>query len=163
MGADSLRRIRTFHLTTVRLIAAVPTVHNAVALCVLLQQAGAALTPVPDRRAARFCGSRGEKKKTSSALAKEANRLQMEEALPRVQLNSSLPSAQSSSPLHTKRGCRGLLPPQFFAGLAGKRKKKREKQTNKSRFADNLMCERAGRQAARAILISSCPISCPGP
>lgn len=63
-----------------------------------------------------FLGSRGLG--FLSARGQRSKRPQMDKVLPRVQLSSSLPSPQSSSPLHTKRGCRGLLPPQGAVGLA---------------------------------------------
>lgn len=49
-----IRWIRTFYLTTVRLVAAVLTVDDAVAARVLLQKAAATLTLVPYGRAGCF-------------------------------------------------------------------------------------------------------------
>lgn len=45
-------------LTTVGFITAVPAVRNTVALCVLLQDAGATVALIPDGRAGRFCNNK---------------------------------------------------------------------------------------------------------
>lgn len=141
-----VRRIRTFYLTTVRLIAAVPTVDNTVALCVLLQKAAATLTPIPYCRAGCFWEAERifcQRSKDDQAADVEAPTLSAVELIPSV-------DAVFLTVAHKERVQRAAAPTVFHG----------------SRCEKNMLhlqiTSRVKGQGARANLISTCSISCPG-
>lgn len=142
-----VRRIRTFYLTTVRLIAVVLTVDNTVALCVLLQKAVATLTLIPYFRAGCFWEAERifcvrQRSKGEQAANAERPTLSAVELIPSVDAvfltvayKERMQRAAAPTVLHGSRCEKHMSHLQITSCVKG--------------------------QGARAILMSPCSISCP--